>query len=70
MAGPAPDLSHLTEEERNIIEAVMERQEALDNETRQLQKWVIERIVLLTILKYEYSFLFILAVRYRQPHPN
>lgn len=37
-APPHPDLSHLTEEEKNIIQAVMQRQQAMEDETRQLQK--------------------------------
>lgn len=35
---PAPDLSHLTEEEKNIIMSVMERQQAMEQESVALAK--------------------------------
>ena len=35
---PKPDLTHLTEEERNIIQSVIDRQKACDAETFQLQR--------------------------------
>lgn len=40
-APPLPDLTHLTEEERNIIQSVIERQKACDAETNKLQRWVV-----------------------------
>ena len=39
-APPLPDLTHLTDEERNIIQSVIERQKACDAETNKLQRWV------------------------------
>ena len=33
-----PDLSHLTEEEKNIIQSVMQRQQAMENESDKLKK--------------------------------
>ena len=35
---PMPDLSHLTEEEKNIIQSVMQRQQAMENESDKLKK--------------------------------
>lgn len=35
---PVPDLTHLTEEERNIIQSVIQRQKACDAETHKLQR--------------------------------
>ena len=37
-APPLPDLTHLTEEERNHIQSVIERQKACDAETHKLQR--------------------------------
>lgn len=36
---PPPDLSNLTEEEKEIIQSVLQRQKQMEDETLQLQRW-------------------------------
>lgn len=36
---PPPDLSNLTEEEKQIIQSVLQRQKQMEHETLQLQRW-------------------------------
>lgn len=46
---PPPDLSNLTEEEKQIIQSVLQRQKQMEDETLKLQRWAFKNALFVCI---------------------